>query len=91
MRRLNPILMILVFAAMGCASNVDRHWTEAYNAMDSQIANPVAALRNADREVGSMDGVSADYANQKLRQHESDRTGGSILRDVVGTGSGSSN
>jgi hypothetical protein len=91
MRRLNTILTILVLATagVGCASNVERHWGESVRAnSEAQVANPVAALRNADKDVGALDGRSADNADQVLRNHESRKGGGSKLPDIIQIGSG---
>lgn len=91
MRRMNTILPILVLAlaAVGCASNTDRHWGESQTALtESQIANPVAALRNADKDVDSLDGNSASNAIEKLRIHELDRSGKSNLPDIIQIGAG---
>jgi hypothetical protein len=91
MRRLNTILITLLFAAagVGCASNVERHWGKAFHAnTEAQVANPVAALRNAEKDVGALDGQSADNANQVLRNSESGKSGGSKLPDIIQIGTG---
>ncbi|KPJ79750.1 MAG: hypothetical protein AMJ58_10910 [Gammaproteobacteria bacterium SG8_30] len=91
MRRLNTILIILAFATagVGCASNVDRHWGESVRAnTEAQVANPVAALRNADKDVAALDGQSADNADQVLRKHESRKGGESRLPDIIQIGGG---
>lgn len=92
MRRTNTILITLAFAAfgLGCASNVDRHWGESVRAnQEAQVANPVAALRNADKEPGALDGNSADHANQSLRKHEAGDSTGRKLPDIIQIGAGS--
>lgn len=91
MRRLNTILFICLFAAygLGCASNVERHWGKSVRAnTEAQVANPVAALRNAEKDVGALDGESADNANQSLRKHELGKAGGSRLPDLIQIGTG---
>jgi len=92
MRRMNPTLSILclLLFALGCASNTDRHWGESVQAnQEAQIANPVAALRNADKDVGALDGTSAGNAVDRLRQRESGKTAGSNLPDFIQIGTGS--
>ena len=91
MRLINTILstLILAVAGVGCASNTERHWGEAQRAnTEAQIANPVAALRNAEKDVGALDGRSADHADVKLRKHESGKGGGSRLPNIIQIGTG---
>ena len=89
MRRMNPTLLIasLVLFGLGCASNTERHWGESIAATtEAQIANPVAALRNADKPVGALDGNSASNAVDRLRGHETGNTGGRALPDFIQIG-----
>jgi type IV pilus biogenesis protein CpaD/CtpE len=91
MRRINTILPILVLAiaGVGCASNTERHWGKSVRAnTEAQVANPVAALRNAEKDVGALDGNSAANANDRLRKHESGKDAGSTTPDIIQIGTG---
>ena len=94
MRPTKTLLITLAFAATGLAcstlpSNTDRHWGEAVRAnQEAQVANPVAALRNADKDPGALDGRSAVNADENMRNHELHKGNESRLPDIIQVGGG---